>query len=88
MTTDDAALQGEFHFPLNRAALCAESKCSEVFAIPVRSSSDGVHRCPSCGGAQFILLEAALNASAKARATAERVIQAVKEAIALGEEAP
>ena len=86
--TDSAALRGEFHFSLSEAALCAEQACEEVFSVSVRSSSDGAHRCPKCGGSQFIMLGAALAANAIARQKAERVIAAVKEALALGEVSP
>lgn len=68
MTTDDAAIQGDFHFHVSRAALCGETECGTVFSLPVRSSSDGAHRCPACGGTQFILIESALKAVG-ARAT-------------------
>lgn len=76
--TEVAAARGEFHFQVSRAALCAEPECGTVFALPVRSSSDGAHRCPACGGAHFILIEAALQASGVAKDQMEQRMAAVE----------
>jgi hypothetical protein len=65
--TELAAARGDFHFPIESAAICAEADCGRVFAIEVRSSSDGAHRCPACGGAHFIMIDAALKAGGESR---------------------
>lgn len=73
--TEVAAARGEFHFHVSRAALCGEPTCGAVFALAVRSASDGAHRCPACGGAQFIPIEAALAAVGARAAKLERAVR-------------
>lgn len=81
--TEVAAVRGEFHFPGDRAALCAEPECGAMFNAVVRSASDGAIRCPACGGAHFILIEPALAAVGARAAKLERAIR-----WALGEDVP
>lgn len=80
--TEVAAERGEFHFPLDRAALCAEPECNRVFALPVRSSSDGRHCCPACGGSHFIQLDGALRASGETRQMLMDRVESVEGALA------
>lgn len=80
MDTSDAALLGHFHFPLDRAALCAESTCNRVFDISTVRGSDGVARCPACGGEHWIMLGESLGARAIYRDIIEQAIDLLSSA--------